>query len=85
MGEIIPLPNQKRKRHQPQTWQVEKLTPPPHDHAHSFDFTCVTCKNKSTLKLHNAVLKNMEIYCESCGTGWKICNPVFAVKRDTGI
>lgn len=84
MGEIIPLPNMKRKKSRSTVWQVERVSEPTPDQPHSFDFTCVTCKNKSTLKLHNAVLKNMEIYCDKCGTGWRVCNPVFAVKRDTG-
>lgn len=84
MGEIIPLPKTKRKKLGTTSWRVEPMVTTTPDLAHSFDFTCVTCKNKSTLKLHNAVLKNMEIYCDKCGTGWRVCNPVFSVKRDTG-
>lgn len=84
MGNIIPLPKAKRTKSTSPNWQVEKVQPVDVDHPQSFDFTCVTCKNKSTLKLQNAVLKNMEIYCDKCGTGWRICNPVFSSKRHTG-
>ncbi len=85
MGQIVQLPNNKRKKTKVQSWQVERVQDTSQDRPQSFDFTCVTCKNTSTLKLHNAVLKNMEIYCDKCGTGWRICNPVFSVKRDTGV
>jgi hypothetical protein len=85
MGEIVNLPRPKRARSKPNAWQVERVQETVTPNAQTFDFTCATCKNKSSLALSNAVLKNMEIYCDRCGTGWRVTNPIFATKRDTGI
>lgn len=84
MGEIIPISGAKRNKFSSSSWQVERICTNVPTPAQTFDFTCVTCKNKTRLELTNAVLKNMDIYCDRCGTGWRVSNPVFGVKRDAG-
>ena len=84
MGDIIPIPKSKSRKSKSNTRQVERVTDCASQPAQTFDFTCVTCKNKTRLELKNAVLKNMDLYCDKCGTGWRVSNPVFSVKRDAG-
>jgi hypothetical protein len=84
MGEIIPFPKSKPRKTKSNAWQVERVNTCASQPAQTFDFTCVTCKNKTRLELKNAVLKNMDLYCDKCGTGWRVTNPVFSVKRDAG-
>ena len=82
MGTIISFPKAKRPRKRLEDILVEKL--PDHDqHCNlgDFKFTCATCGTASSFKFDQAVFKCCEFYCSSCGTGYKLTNPLFGSKR----
>lgn len=80
MGEIVKLPTAaKRKRKKLEDVLVEKL--PDYDQHCSMgdvNFTCATCGTTSHFAFNQVVFKNCEFYCSSCGTGYKISNPLFS-------
>ena len=87
MGDIIKLPNaKKRKRKKLEDILVEKL--PDYDQHCSVgdvNFTCATCGNTSHFDFSKVIFKSCELYCSSCGTGYKISNPVFTQASKTKI
>jgi hypothetical protein len=79
MGTIVKLPNAKPKRRPKlEDILVEKLSDyESHTNIGDIRFTCATCGNVSHFKFDHAVFKTCELYCSSCGTGYKINNPLF--------
>jgi transcription elongation factor Elf1 len=85
MSNIIPIPKVKSAQSRKSNWQVEQI-PATHTQApQQFDFTCAQCQNKTHIQLTNAVLKHMEVFCDKCGTGWKVSNPKMSTKKQKGV
>jgi len=85
MTNIVPISKIQTAQPRKSTWQVTQI---PSDHTHvpqQFDFTCANCHNKTTVQLTNAVLKHMEMFCDKCGTGWKVSNPKVTGKSQKGV
>lgn len=85
MGDIVKLPTTKvRKRKKLEDVLVEKLPDyDQHCNIGDINFTCATCGSTSHFNFNHAVFKNCEFYCSSCGTGYKISNPIFSNKSKT--
>jgi hypothetical protein len=79
MGSIVDFPK-KRYPNTSSDLQVEKMEPNSAKTG-KIDFTCVTCQNTTQIEMTNAVLKEVELFCSKCGTGWRLTNPVFAKKQ----
>jgi hypothetical protein len=82
MGQIITLPkNRKRTATQQRVdgLLLDKL-PKLEQYAHinKCQFTCATCKNITKFDFSGMVLKDCSFYCSSCGTGYKVENPIFS-------
>lgn len=84
MGEIIKLPKIRlRKRKKLEDVLIEKLPDyEQHTSIGDVNFTCVNCGTTSHFKFNHIVFKNCEFYCSSCGTGYKISNPLFTKKSN---
>ena len=41
-------------------------------------FTCPECRQVSSFDFTNLIFKHVEFYCNSCGHGYKVSNPMFA-------
>lgn len=80
MGRVVKFPRQASKLASSDL-EVTPMKPSINNVGSHIDFTCVTCQNKTKLELTNAVFKKMEFFCASCGAGWQVTNPVFALKR----
>lgn len=78
MGKIVEFPG---KPISSKNLLAEKIESNQCDNTHKLDFTCVCCKNRTQFELTNAVFKQLELFCNKCGTGWKVTNPVFAHKK----
>lgn len=79
MSNIIKFPR-KRVTHMRNDHTVERIDADVDSQGHKLDFTCVTCQNITSFQLHNAVFKNLEIFCGKCGSGWRVSNPIFTRK-----
>lgn len=80
MGDIVNLPTaKKRRRKKLEDILVEKLSDyDTHCNIGDVHITCATCGNRSHFKFDHVVFKQCEFYCSSCGTGYKISNPIFS-------
>lgn len=83
MGTIINFPKAKNsKKKKIENLLVEKL--PDHDtHCDIGDvkFTCATCNTSCRFRFDQVIFKTCDFYCSSCGTGYKISNPLFVNKQ----
>jgi hypothetical protein len=79
MGRLVKLPGQ-GKNPAPTDLEISPMKPDTNLGSH-IDFTCITCQTKIKLELTNSVFKKLEFFCASCGAGWQVTNPVFALKR----
>jgi len=84
MTNIIPIPKVKSATSGKSNWQVTQIPATHTQELQKFDFTCVQCQNKTHIELTNAVLKHMEVFCDKCGTGWKVSNPKVSHKKQKG-
>ena len=56
---------------------VHKINPEQHSPLHGpWKFTCVDCGHQTSLQTSGLILKNLEFFCISCGTPWRISNPM---------
>lgn len=81
MGQLIKLPTKVRRSTKYQRDDglfVEKL-PNYQNYTKitTHQFTCATCKHVSKFDFTGLVLRDCSFYCSSCGTGYKVENPVF--------
>ena len=85
MGDIVQLPNsKKRRRKKLEDVLVEKLSDyDNHCNIGDVQVTCATCGSTSSLHFNHMVFKTCEFYCSSCGTGYKISNPIFSKNSKT--
>jgi len=42
-----------------------------------WEFSCPKCKTKTKFDCSNMIFKSLDFYCSSCGSFFKVINPVF--------
>jgi Zn finger protein HypA/HybF involved in hydrogenase expression len=45
-----------------------------------WEFSCPKCKSKTKFDCSNMIFKSLDFYCASCGSFFKVINPVFSNK-----
>lgn len=76
---IIKFPAPKKRRKRLTDVLVDRLTPTEnHISLGSVAFTCPECRQISSFDFTNLIFKHMEFYCNACGHGYKVSNPMFA-------
>lgn len=76
---IIKFPTLKKRRRRITDVLVDRVTPTEHHISlGTVPFTCPECRQVSSFDFTNLIFKHVEFYCNSCGHGYKVSNPMFA-------
>jgi len=57
---------------------IQKSEPGTEMFLNGFSFTCPTCSNKTNFNSKNMIFKEVEFFCNNCGTKYNVVNPAFS-------
>lgn len=85
MGKLIRFPKNskliKKSSNEPLVNRISELYS---DDTSQVRFTCGACNTTSKFTFSAATFKELSFYCGSCGIGYKLKNPIFNQKKDSG-
>jgi transcription elongation factor Elf1 len=62
---------------------IQKIDPEIHTPLYGpWKFTCINCGNQTNLHTSGLILKNLEFFCNNCGSLWRISNPAINSKNN---